>query len=202
MRASTWTASDHTVRRWDAVVVAWVLFWLIAGVIAGYEIWQLTALSQSTVDSGQGLQRAGDALRRLGDTPVIGEKTGQIGDQISQTAAGIIVGGQRASSSIKGMSLVIGLAVALIPTGSVLGSYLPGRRTRSRDVAAIRTALGHAGLTGPLEAYLAQRAVSFLPITALLQVTEDPHGDLSAGRHRALASAELGRLGIAVPGVS
>lgn len=202
MRTSAWNASDHTVRRWDALVAAWVLFWLVAGVVVGYEIWQLTALSQSTVESGQGLQRAGDALRRLGGTPLIGEKTGQIGDQISRTAAGIIDGGQRASSSIKGMSLVIGLAVALIPAGSVLGGYLPGRRARRRDVVAVRTALGRAGLTGALEGYLAQRAVSLLPVTTLLEVSEDPYRDLSAGRHRALASAELRRLGIAVSGVS
>ena len=202
MRTSTWTASDHTVRRWDAVVVAWVVFWLVAGVAVGYEIWQLTALAHSTVESGQGLQRAGDALRRLGDTPVIGEKTGQVGDQISQTAAGIIDGGQRASSSIKAMSLVIGLAVALIPTGSVLGCYLPGRTARRRDVAAVRAALGRAGMTAPLEGYLAQRAVNALPVTTLLEVSEDPFLDLSAGRHRALAAAELRRLGIAVQGVT
>ncbi|MGA8980851.1 MAG: hypothetical protein WB473_17205 [Pedococcus sp.] len=202
MRTSTWTAHEHTVRRWDAAVAAWVLFWLLAGVAAGYEIWQLTALSQSTVESGQGLQRAGDALRRLGGTPVIGEKTGEIGDQISQTAASIIDGGQRASSSIKGMSLIIGLAVALIPAGSVLGGYLPGRRARRRDVKAVRTALGRAGMTKALEGYLAQRAVSVLPVTTLLEVSEDPYRDLSTGHHRALASAELRRLGIVVSGVS
>ena len=202
MRTSTWTADDHTVRRWDAAVAAWVLFWLVAGAAAGYEIWQLTALSQSTVESGQGLQRAGDALRRLGGIPLIGERTGEIGDQISQTAAGIIDGGQRASSSIKGMSLLIGLAVALIPAGSVLGGYLPGRRARRRDVRAVRTALGRAGMTTALEGYLAQRAVSVLPVTTLLEVSEDPHRDLSTGRHRALAAAELRRLGIVVSGVT
>ena len=92
--------------------------------------------------------------------------------------------------------------MALIPTGSVLGGYLPGRRARRRDVAAIRTALGRAGMTAPLEGYLAQRAVSLLPVTSLLEVSEDPYRDLSDGRHRALAAAELRRLGIAVSGVS
>jgi len=51
----------------------------------------------------------------------------------------------------------------------------------------------------PLLAYLAHGAVSRLPYARLRQISEDPWGDLVAGRHHELAAAELRRLGLALP---
>ena len=47
-----------------------------------------------------------------------------------------------------------------------------------------------------MRALLAHRAVATLTPSQLMSITADPHGDLTAGRHRDLALAELRRLGI------
>jgi hypothetical protein len=200
VRSTAWAAHERTLRIWDAVVVLWVTIWLVTGVAVGYQIWQLSALARSTVESGQGLGRAGDALQGLGETPVIGERTSKIGEQVSATASSIVASGEQATSSIRGMSLLIGFAVAGIPAGSALAVYLPVRRARRRDAAGVRASLARDGLTPALEAYLARRAVVTLPAADVLKAAADPHGDLMAGRHRALAVAELSRMGFSLNG--
>ncbi len=199
MRSTALTVDERTLRRWDSLVVLWVTLWLVVGAAVGFEIWQLTAISRSTVASGQALDRAGQALTGLADTPVIGGSTGKLGSEVSTTAASIVSSGQQAGSSIRGLSVLIGFAVAGIPVGSALGAYLPMRRARGRDAAGIRAALDRDGLTAPLRGYLAGRAVAGMPSADLLAVSADPHADLAAGRHHALAVAELDRLGIRVP---
>lgn len=202
MKSIAWAADERTLHRWDGLVALWVTIWLIVGAAVGYQIWQLTGLSRSTVESGQALQNAAEALKGLARIPLIGTRTGEIGDQVAATAANIIVSGQQAGSSIRGLSLLIGLAVAVIPAGSMLAVYLPLRTARSRDTAYIRDILSEQGLTPPLQAYLARRAVATLPASDLLDASSDPHGDLQSGKFRALALAELARLGITVSGTA
>jgi hypothetical protein len=198
MRTHLWAADEGTLRRWDAIAVLWVTLWLVVGAAVGYEIWQFTGLSQSTVQSGQSLQRVGEALRGFSGTPVIGDETARIGDQVAATGSGIVSSGVQAGSSIRGLSVLIGLAIAAIPVGSALAFYVPNRSRRRRDTAGLSAALARDGLTSSLEGYLAQRAVARLTAGDLLTVTDDPYGDLVAGRHRALAVAELNRVGIDV----
>jgi len=47
-----------------------------------------------------------------------------------------------------------------------------------------------------LDGYLALRAATRFPYARIAGVTTDPWGDLQAGRHAALASMELTRLGL------
>ncbi|HUW16944.1 MAG TPA: hypothetical protein VMW94_07685, partial [Actinomycetes bacterium] len=128
---------------------------------------------------------------------VIGASTAELGDQVAATAALIVDSGIQARSSVRGLAVLIGLAVALGPTGPVLIFYVPLRRERTRDVAAISAALSDTSAWPALRAYLAERAVVNLSVAQLWAVTTDPYGDLAAGRHQALAEAELRRLGLA-----
>ncbi len=180
------------------MVALWVTVWVVVGAVLGYEIWRLDGLAASTVDSGHSLARAGDALGALSSVPLIGDTTGQLGQQVSSTAAGIVSNGLQAYSSIHGISVLMGLSVALIPTLSALAVYVPSRRARRQDMAGIRAALERDGMTPQLEAYLAGRAVMALPAAELLSATDDPQGDLGSGRTGRLAAAELARLGITV----
>lgn len=174
----------------------WATLWLIMGVTVGYQVWQLTALSSSGVESGQALGRAGSALQGLSGTPVIGGQTGEVGNQITDVAQGIVAGAEQAGTSIRGLSLLIGFTIVLAPTGPVLAVYLPLRRRHRRDADAVLEMLNRDGLSETLQAYLARRAVTFLSAGDLLEVSPDPHGDLESGRHHDLAAAELARLGV------
>jgi hypothetical protein len=186
-------------RTWDGIVFFWAVFWLVVGGWTGYEIWQLTGLSTSTVESGHALQTAGQALQNLGHVPVIGNTTGRLGDQVTATAGDIVASGHQADRSIRSMSILIGLAVGIGPTVPLLLLYLPIRIGQRRDATDIRRAVTATGAEPALWAYLAERAVASVPYSRLRLITRDPHGDLTAGRHDALARAELARIGVRVP---
>ncbi len=196
MARRAWDADAGTVRTWDGVVVFWVVFWLVMGAWTGYLLWQLTGLAASTVDSGRSLDSAASALRQLSSVPLIGDQTGALGEQVGATADGIVRNGTQADRSIRGLSLLLGVAVALAPSGAVLLFYLPARVARRREVRAVRRGLGRRGDSTAMQALLAHRAVANLTPSELMSITPDPHGDLVAGRHEDLAAAELHRLGL------
>ncbi len=199
MRITNWDADIGTMRLWDGVAAFWVVLWLVVGGWAGFHVWQLTGLSASTVDAGQALGTAGRALQDLAGIPLIGERTGQLGDQIASTGSGIVASGQRADQSIRALAVLIGLSLAVGPAGPVLLLYLPRRRARGREIAEVAAALRQQGASPAVLAHLAHRAVGGLTLGELLSVTADPTGDLATGRHEELARAELRRLGLRLP---
>ena len=93
--------------------------------------------------------------------------------------------------------MVAGLAVGLLPAAIVLLLYLPVRLRWRRDVAAVAAALPGAAGDPALDVYLARRAVASLPWDGLRAVAPDPWGAVERGDCRALADAELARLGLA-----
>lgn len=189
-------AHERTVRTLDGLVVFWVVLWLVVGLWSGYEIWQLSSLSRSTVKSGQALDGAGRAFQSLGNVPLVGDAPAQFGGRVRATAADIVASATEAGRSTRRLSVLLGLSITLIPVTPVLGLYVPGRLARRRDVRAIRKAVGSGSADPGLEAYLARRAVAHIPYPALRELSADPEGELANGRYRSLADAELSRLGI------
>ncbi|MEO7421988.1 MAG: hypothetical protein ABIU87_06290 [Ornithinibacter sp.] len=196
MGTSAWDADARAIRTRDGVVVFWVVFWLAVGAWTGYQLWQLTGLAASTVDSGRSLGSAAEALQKLSSVPLIGERTGALGEQIGSTAEHIVSSGQQADRSIRGVSVLLGVSLAVAPAGAVLMFYLPARMARRREAHRMREALSSEESAAPLMALLAHRAVGSLPPTEVLAISADPYADLAAGRHEDLAAAELERLGI------
>lgn len=199
MRVNAWDSDAATMRAWDGVTAFWVALWLVIGAWTGYQIWQLTGLSASTVQAGNALGTAGRALQDLSGLPLIGPRTGELGQEVVTTGAGIVAGGHRADSSIRALAVLVGLAVGLSPAGSVLLFYLPGRLARGREIRGVSRVLREHGASPVVLAHLANRAVSSLTMAELMRVTPDPVGDLAAGRHESLAAAELSHLGLALP---
>lgn len=128
-----------TVRLFDGALAFWVVLWLVVAAWAGYLIWQLTGLSASTVESGQSLAVAADALKNLGSVPVVGDASADFGGRIGATAAQIVDAGRQADRSIRGLAVLIGLSVALGPSAPVLLFYLPARLRlrRERSTSAV-----------------------------------------------------------------
>jgi len=176
-------------------MVFWVVLWLVVGGGSGVQIFQLTGLADSTVSSGRALGTAGRALSSLAEVPVIGESTGQLGDEVSVTAEKITSSGEQAGRSVRLLGVLVGLAIALGPVGPVLLLYLPLRMSRRREVDDVVSAL-RARHGAEVTAQLAHRALANLTLRELAAISPDPVGDVAAGRHQRLAEAELRRLGI------
>jgi hypothetical protein len=76
-------------------------------------------------------------------------------------------------------------------------ALLPLRRAGGRERRALKRALAESPRDPHLEEFLAHHAVQHLPYDTLRRVSDDPWGDLRRGSFRALANAELTRLGLA-----
>ena len=96
------------------------------------------------------------------------------------------------------IAFVIALLLALVTLQPWLSRYLPWRLTRVRRVRAAHQAIrtGTDLSDGDTRRMLAMRAVSRLEYADLLEYTSDPLGDWAAGRHDALARAELASQGL------
>ena len=185
------------MRAWDGIMVFWVVLWLVVGVFSGLAVARLTGLTDSVVSSGHALQTAGGALNSLRDVPVIGDTTADLGRQVAGTAEGVVRNGTEARRSVRVLGVLLGVAIAVGPVGPVLLFYLPVRLSWRREVRDVASALGRdGGAAAPLVRHLATRAVSNLSLAELARVSDDPYADLDVGRHRALARAELRRLGL------
>lgn len=194
---STFALPPGRRRSLTVVVILWVVLWLVVGAVTGYQLRQLTDVSDSLVESGQALDVAGIALQDIGQLPLVGERPEQLGNQVRETAQEIDRAGAASRETVRTVSVLLGLALVLIPIVPVVAVYLPLRRAGSRERRAIKQALAGAADDPVLEEFLAHRAVEHLPYKTLRQVSADPWGDLRRGSFRQLANAELTRLGLA-----
>ena len=172
-----------------AVLLAVALFaWLGFKVHDGVE--ELTVVSRGVQDTGtavQGsLERAGDAVS---GAPVVG---GELGDALRD--AGRDTGGQAAATGragqegIEDLASLLGWLTFLVPAALVVSRALPSRVEQVRKLTAADRVLREPAEPARRD-LLARRAAFGLPYATLLRHTEDPLGDLAAGRTDALVAA-------------
>lgn len=187
------TGSDPRLR--DALVLAWCVLWVVVGVWVGIEIWSLTRLSASVRQSGEAVAQAGRALESFSSLPVVGSTAGSVGTEVRRSGESIVAQSGGARAGVARVAVLLGLTTAVVPATPVVGVYLP-RRLRERHEAREAQAL----LAGPdaadADVYLALRAVARVPYAELARVVPHPAAALRAGNYRALADAELARLGL------
>lgn len=196
MDRSLRSADARTVALADGIAVFWVVLWLVVAAVTAAGVWRLSGLSDTAEVSARAVDRAGAALQRLGELPVVGDGPDGLGDEVRAAAGDIERSARQTRGDVRRLAIVLGLSVFVIPVTPVLGLYLPLRLERRREVSALRRALGGGGPDPALQAWLAGRALHTLTYDQLLKVTRDPAGELAAGRTAALAELELARLGL------
>lgn len=186
--------SHRTSRTIDVILVLWLLVWCAIGYTLGRTVNELSGLSDGVIGAGEGVSDAAGALGDFADVPLIGGGIDAIADRIDAIGQGTVQKGEASKEAIFNVSLLIGLVIALGPTVPLLAVWLVIRAPLARERRRIGKALdaGDPGLDG----YLALRAATRLPYSRIAGITTDPWGDLQAGRHSALASMELTRLGL------
>lgn len=180
----------------DAALAVWVAAWIGLGVAIGVNVHGLTALSHTAVQDGRAIASVGHSLRSLGDVPFIGAQIARDAAQVEQAGASAAHAGQVGGQSVEALSVLLAIAVALLPSIPVVGFYLPARLDRHREARALREAVRrHAG-DPEFQAFLARRALAALSYHQLRSVSSRPWADIQDGGSAALAAAELQRLGI------
>lgn len=101
--------------------------------------------------------------------------------------------GRRGENDVHHLANLLGLVTFVIPAVVVVWHFVPRRVAQIR-----RLAVASRALEGAPERELAMRAAFALPYSQLLAWTDDPLGDLAAGRYEPLIAAVLEDAGVAV----
>ncbi len=192
---------DHTGRRIDlvardlAVLLALALFALIA-VEVHDAVDRLAVLGDGVESAGKGVSGGFDAAADAVDgTPVIGDDLGDALRGAGEGSGGEVEElGRGGAGAAHDLANLLGILFFALPAGLLLLLALPPRVRQVRRLNAAARAVGE--LSPERRRLLAMRAAFGLPYGELLRFTNDPLGDLEAGRYDALVAAELEQAGL------
>ena len=192
--------TGRSARVLDVAMVLWIALWIGFAVAVAIDIHNLGSLSDTLSSSGRALGETGRALRQLDTIPFVGSRIDAVADRIQEVARSAQASGAESHSSVASLSVLLGIAIALIPTIPVLALYLPLRMSAAKEVRAVRTSLARHHDDRLFDEFLARRAAQSLPFHVLQTVSDNPWRDIAEGRTNALADLELRRLGLKRPG--
>jgi hypothetical protein len=181
----------------DALVVVFSLLCIRAGTWVHALVEQLARPGVAIESAGDRFATTlGDVGGRVGDVPLAGDALEE--PFLAASRAGIVLrdAGAAQQTAVHRIAFWLGLLVAALPIAYVGIRHLTRRWEWVRQAAAARELLAVAGDTR----LFALRAMTTLPLHELARVTADPVGDLDRGEHDLLASYELQRLGLRLPG--
>ncbi|MCX6365002.1 MAG: hypothetical protein NTW58_12720 [Actinobacteria bacterium] len=199
MSGDTQLLSARSVRWIDIGVVVWVIVWAALGVLIWHDIRAQTQLSGDVIKVGTAVKDTGQALSTVGGLPLVGGSIGDFAAKIEKMGAEVEASGQDSQAGIERIAVIAGLGVGILPAAMILFLYLPVRVRWRRYVGAVADALPGSGGDPVFEQYLARRAADVLPWDRLCALSDDPWRAIASGDYRALADAELARLGLRRP---
>jgi hypothetical protein len=192
-------SSSGAVRRLDVVVAVWIVVWGVLGVVVWHDIGAQSQLAADVIKVGAAVNDTGKALGVVGGLPLVGGQIGDFAARIESMGAEVEGSGRSSRDAVSRTAVAAGIGIGVLPAALVLTLYLPARTRWRRDVRAIASALAGSSGDPVFEQYLAHRAVEALTWDEVRAVTPDPWGALDRGDVRALADAELSRLGLVRP---
>jgi len=199
MSGDTQLLSARAVRWIDIGIIVWVVVWVALGVLIWHDIRAQRQLSVDVIKIGTAVKDTGQALSVVGGLPLVGGSIGEFAAKIEMLGAEVEASGQDSQAGIQRTAVIAGLGVGILPAALALFLYLPVRLRWRRDVGAVAAALPGSGGDPAFEQYLARRAADTLPWGSLRALSDDPWQAIASGDYRALADAELARLGLRRP---
>ncbi|HWN21003.1 MAG TPA: hypothetical protein VNP93_03450 [Gaiellaceae bacterium] len=182
-----------------ATLLALVLFGKIALEVHD-AVDQLAVLGEGVESAGNavtgGFDSAADAID---GTPLVGDDLGDALRGAGSGSGGEVADlGRGGAGAAHDLADLLGLLFFLLPSTLLLLFALPPRVRQVRRLNAAARVLRDPS-SPEREKLLAARAAFGLPYGILLEYTDDPIGDLQAGRHEALVRAELEQAGLRPP---
>jgi hypothetical protein len=112
----------------DYVLVAWTALCIALGIWVGAEVRNLTQLSDTVTTGGRALNQTSVALHELQGIPFIGSRLKSMQVKVHAAAVQAKASGQESHSTIDDLSVLLAVAIALVPTVPVIAVYLLYRR--------------------------------------------------------------------------
>ena len=190
----------------DVVTLLWLTIWISLGVRLYGFLANLAGAGRLVREGGEGITGAGDTIgSAIEGVPLIGEGAAEgVRGALAGAGAPFVAFGTDLERLLIVVSALLGLLVVAVAVVPWLSRYLPWRIAKWRRLNAASRAIrgGRRGRVEPIPeaaitSLLASRAIHRLEYDELLEFTPDPFGDWVAGRHGALARAELDRVGLA-----
>jgi hypothetical protein len=186
--------SARAMRILNVAIAIWAAFWIGIAAYTAYEVAALRTLSRTISQAGAATVSTGHALAALNGLPFVGGKIGGLAAQAIAAGASARASGGSVAATIDQLAVLLGIAIALVPTVPLLALYVPLRLSWRRDRRAIRKAVAQWDGEPGLEAFLAHRAAAQLPFHELRRLGYD--GTEQSVSTAELAAAELRRLGL------
>lgn len=177
----------------DTAVAVWIAVWIRVGAWIHELVNRLAEPGKSVEGAGAGIASAmRSAGERLGSLPAVGDSLRDPFDAAAGAGTALQRAGVAQQEAVHTLAMWLGILLAVIPIGYVLLRYAPWRTRWIREAsAAARLRIDAEDLH-----LFALRAVATRPLYELQKVAPDPAGALAAGDYEALASLELGALGL------
>lgn len=189
--------SARAMRALNVALAIWAAFWIGIAAYTAYEVSALRSLGQTVVKAGTATESTGHALAAVGHLPFVGGRVSRLAAQAIDAGASARASGASTESTVDRLAVLLGVAIALIPTVPLLALYLPLAFGWRRDRNAVRRAVARWDGEPELEAFLAHRALAHLRFDELLKLG---YADADGSPPDAeLAAAELRRLGLDRP---
>ena len=188
----------RTVARDALTLLAlFVLAWLALKVHDTVD--KLAVLGTGVRDSGNAVQDGfGAAADAVSGVPVVG---GDVGDAFRDAGEGtggnVADAGRAGEERIHDLANLLGFLFFAIPASILLLTTLPARIRQVRELKAAQSLLDTS--SEERRKLLAMRAAFSLPARELTRHTNDPLGDLAAGRYEPLIEAAYAAEGLAAP---
>ena len=182
----------------DALALAWVLLWILLGLVVADAVRELTGLTDGFATIGGSLGDAADAVAAI-ELPLVGGGLDGATESLRGAGRDVAASGESSRATIERTATVLGLAVALVPSLPLVIGYLPPRLGRAGEARALRRLLRDGDGDPALDRFLAHRAAEALSYRELRRISPKPWRDLEEGRYEALADAELDRVGVRRP---
>jgi len=180
------------------VVALVVLAWL--GTRVHDAVFELTAVGRGVQDAGRSVQSGFESAAGAVDgVPVVGEQIGgALRGASGDTAGAAVEAGRQGVQGATDLANLLGRLTFLVPAGLPISRVIPSRVKQVRRLTDAARVL-YLPPDADHRRLLASRAAFGLPYGTLLRHTEDPLGDLRAGRHDALVAAAFEDAGLRVP---
>jgi hypothetical protein len=179
------------------LLALFVLAWLALKVHDTVD--KLAVLGTGVRDSGNAVQDGfGAAADAVSGVPVVG---GDVGDAFRDAGEGtggnVADAGRAGEERIHDLANLLGFLFFAIPASILLLTTLPARIRQVRELNAAQALLDTS--SEERRKLLAMRAAFSLPARELTRHTNDPLGDLVAGRYEPLIEAAYAAEGLAPP---
>jgi hypothetical protein len=180
------------------LVMLLLLVWL--GIAVHDAVDRLAVLGEGVSDAGGAVQSGFErAAEGVDGTPVVGDDLGDALRDAGEGTGGNVRGaGERGESAAHDLADILGVLFFGLPAALLLALWLPRRTAEVRTLNAAARALGTPDDVERTR-LIAMRAAFSMPYAALARYTQDPLGDLAAGRYDRLVAAAYDEVGLRAP---